>query len=311
MSRKWPAAVWKAATLTVLWTPAFRYPHGLSQFDGTLFVADHIGATVRAVDGVLGSDWSSAKSDFDTSLTAALLTAVPVLPKELARVMAQYARPIGVRTVAGRSDYFGSADGHAMREAKFHGPTGIAVDTSDAAAGPQLIISDASNGLIRSVNLRTEMVTTIAGCATAWISVDGPASQTCIGAPFGIAVAANGVVFFADQGSGSVRRISAPPKRAATSGSVVGERFVTRVASPPGPNLPDRDKCFRALLEAPFALCLTPSSASIPPPEDKVSERALQRICIRREQNRKCALHLYSQQTGALHRKAITRISAV
>jgi hypothetical protein len=92
---------------------SFRFPYALCQFDGTLFVADD---TIRAVDGVLGG----TVSGFETSLTAALLTAVPSLPKELARVMVQYPRPIGVRTVAGSDT--GHTDGPA-REAEFNAPT--------------------------------------------------------------------------------------------------------------------------------------------------------------------------------------------
>jgi hypothetical protein len=84
-------------------------------------VVDYAGDTIRDVDGALGSDWSSGKGvgtgDVELSLTAALVTVIPVLPKELARVMAQYARPTGVRTIAGAFRASGSADGHALREA--------------------------------------------------------------------------------------------------------------------------------------------------------------------------------------------------
>jgi hypothetical protein len=119
---------------------SFRFPYALCQFDGTLFVADN---AIRAVDGVLGSDSVSTKvtgtvSDSEASLTAALLTAIPVLPKELARLMAQYVPPAGVRTVAG-SSLSSYADGHALREARFAWPSAMAVDTSDAVAGPQLL----------------------------------------------------------------------------------------------------------------------------------------------------------------------------
>jgi hypothetical protein len=228
---------------------SFRHPHALCQFDGTLFVTDLTAGTVRAVDGVLGTDWSIVKGiGCEASLTAMLLTAIPALPKELARVMAQYARLSGVRTIAGLPDLTGTADGHALREAKFHTPIGIAVDTSDAAAGPQLIIADHTYGLIRCLNLRKETITTIAGRMQCYPQ-DGPALQVGI-APSGVAVAPNGVVFVSATEAGAVRRISAP--RRAANGSA--ERFITTVIGATA-----SVQCLRMALAMPMALCLIPS----------------------------------------------------
>jgi hypothetical protein len=226
-------------------------------------VVDHRGETIHAVDGVLGCDWSvrtkgvGTVNDFETALRAALLTAIPVVPKELARVMAQYARPSpGVRTIAGAHHHSGFVDGHALREAKFSGTTGIAVDTSDLLAGPQLIVGDHTYGLIRCLNLRTEMVTTIAGMHSAASAVNGPALQVGFNAPYGIAVAPNGVIFVALMDIGAVLRISAP-KRSAKG--VAAERFVTTVVGRPAEN---PIFAASAALRSPLALCLTSSSAA-------------------------------------------------
>jgi hypothetical protein len=247
---------------------SFRFPYALCQFDGTLFVVDNGAASIRAVDGVLGSDCSSSKgtvtvSDFEASLAAALLTAIPALPKELARVMTQYARPIGVRTIAGAADAGGHADGHALRAARFLGPSGIAVDLSDAAAGPQLIITDHTRGLIRCLNLHSETVTTIAGRVGPPYA-DGPALDCGIPQPYGVAVAPNGVIFVVSMYLGAVLRISAP-KRSADDSSA--ERFVSVAIGPlSGRKLITSTvipaEHFRVPLKQPLALCMVHSAAS-------------------------------------------------
>jgi hypothetical protein len=250
----------------------FRFPYALCAFDGTLFVADH--DAVRAVDGLLGADWSSVKgigtvSELEASLTAALLTAIPALPKELARVTAQYARPTGVRLVAGSYEDVGDSDGHAVRNALFNGPTGMAIDTFDPEAGPQLIISDHAHGL-RCLNLRTDTVTTLVGRP--------PQKKTrsqVFNGPYGVAVAPNGVVFVAVMLSGCVRRIGRRDANGSTADhpitTVVGQLDTTRLA-------PFAPVSFQKELKNPHALCLIP----IAPPDDadRAERRRTQCACL-------------------------------
>jgi hypothetical protein len=97
---------------------------------------------------------------------------------------------MAVRTIAGLSS--GAMDGHALREAKFNGPTAVALDDTDPVAGPQLIIADGDR-LIRCLNLRSEQVTTIAG------NVNGPAREALFAGPTGLGVSRSGVLFVAEQ----------------------------------------------------------------------------------------------------------------
>src|SRR4051812_20058350 len=80
----------------------FNYPFGLCRYGDSLFVADQDNGTIRAVEGVLGvanpmaegkdsgADGGSA-SPFEVRTVPLIMTAISVVPKELARLMAQYA----------------------------------------------------------------------------------------------------------------------------------------------------------------------------------------------------------------------------
>jgi hypothetical protein len=66
-----------------------------------------------------------------------LMDSIPVLPKELARLMVSYARPTGVRRIAAASapplnSTRQAVDGPALDGGGLIGATGIAVDLSDA-----------------------------------------------------------------------------------------------------------------------------------------------------------------------------------
>jgi hypothetical protein len=79
-------------------------------------------------------------------------------------------------------------------------------------AGPQLLIGDYA--AVRCLNLRTEMVTTIAGAVEGG-RLDGPASRARFMSVFTIAVAPNGAVLVADRANECMRRISAAAAAAA------------------------------------------------------------------------------------------------
>jgi hypothetical protein len=87
---------------------------------------------------------------------------------------------------------------HALREAKFTLPTAVSMDESDPVAGPQLIICDYGNHCIRSLNMRTEQVTTIAGGIRGYW--DGPAVAAQFQHPNRLAVVpSTGVIFVVEQ----------------------------------------------------------------------------------------------------------------
>jgi hypothetical protein len=186
----------------------FTSPTHLCVWKDSLIVANFGGHTVRLIDGELLVEPAAGSSKAGIGgghpqaarISAAVVAAAPGLLKELAAIVADYARPIGVRTIAGSSKTAAFADGHALREAKFTMPSGVAVDDTDPVAGPQLIISDYSNHCIRSLNLRTEQVTTIAGGSKKSGHKDGKAVDALFGGPICVVIdPATGVLFVAEQ----------------------------------------------------------------------------------------------------------------
>jgi hypothetical protein len=118
--------------------------------------------------------------------------------------------------------------------------TAVALDDTDPAAGPQLLIGG-NDGRLRAVSLRSRAVTAVAGARRTGLKVgplpDGPASRAVFGINHGIAVAPNGVVFVADYAAFAVRRVSAPVavRRAEQeAGGRPPERMVTTLMSRPG-----------------------------------------------------------------------------
>ena len=106
-------------------------------------------------------------------------------------------------------------------------PSGVAVD----AAG-DLFIADSGNNVVREVNARPAIITTVAGNGTAGYSGDGgPATAAELNDPDGVAVDSAGDLFIADSGNNVIREVdsstgdhhhrrrqTAPPATAATAG---------------------------------------------------------------------------------------------
>jgi uncharacterized protein (TIGR03437 family) len=108
-----------------------------------------------------------------------------------------------VTTVAGNGQPGFGGDGGAATAARID-PFGIAVDATG-----RLLIADALNHRIRSVDPRTGVINTIAGVGSPGFSGDGgPATQAQLFTPFGVAVDAAGNIFIADTGNGRIRRIA-------------------------------------------------------------------------------------------------------
>jgi hypothetical protein len=119
----------------------FRGPYGMCWFGDSLIVADYDAHTIRSVEGVLRVDAaltdSLVTSEYEARAVPLMMTAVPVLPKELARLMAQYARPFGTHTIAGLANSRASADGPALSGTQATGTNhrNIGGTTTDRADG--------------------------------------------------------------------------------------------------------------------------------------------------------------------------------
>jgi sugar lactone lactonase YvrE len=106
-----------------------------------------------------------------------------------------------IRTVAGTGSAVYDGDGKPATESSLAGPSGLAV-----AAGT-LYIADTFNGRIRSVDLATGMIATVAGDGGSYRyqSPDDPPSSS-VSRPSGIAVDREGNLFLTDSDSHLIRR---------------------------------------------------------------------------------------------------------
>jgi sugar lactone lactonase YvrE len=137
-----------------------------------------------------------------------------------------------VTTLAGAAGQFGSDDGpgHAAR---FDFPLGIAVDR----AGNVYTTSNAAT--VRKIT-PTGVVTTIAGLSEQFGDADGPGRSARFAIPNGLAVAADGTVYVADQENSTIRKI-APDGTVTTlagssslRGGIDGPGRVARFVQPAG-----------------------------------------------------------------------------
>jgi len=106
-----------------------------------------------------------------------------------------------VTTLAGRATDDGSADG-VGNEARFKSPEGVAVDRAG-----NVYVGDTGNATIRRITPTGE-VTTLAGLAGNPGDSDGTGSAARFDVPCGVTVDASGVLYVADLGNSSIRKIS-------------------------------------------------------------------------------------------------------
>ena len=98
-----------------------------------------------------------------------------------------------------------SGDGGPATSARLDKPLGLALDTSEQL----LYIADLSNHRVRKVDVRTGVITTVAGTGTQGFSGDGGAATNAqLAFPAGIAVAPDGALYIAAAGSHRIRKVA-------------------------------------------------------------------------------------------------------
>lgn len=150
-----------------------------------------------------------------------------------------------VRTVAG-DGRAGATDGYASVDGRFKYPQALAYD----AANNWLFIADTEFKLIRKYDVKTTVLTTVAGQAPADEATAVPAlGAAALGTPSGLAIGPDGRVYFSDLDTHSIRRINADGTVSTVAGS-----------GRPGP-AKENVSAFEASFYYPVAIAFDPTGA--------------------------------------------------
>ena len=182
---------------------------------GQLYVADTANSTIRKMTaagdtttlagqaGIVNSfDGSSTNAQFHHPEGLAVDGAGNVYVSDTLNHTIRKITPAGtVSTLAGLAGKFGAADG-TNSKARFNRPGGLALDSAT-----NLYVADSLNHTIRKITPAGK-VTTIAGLAGVWGSVDGSNSTARFYLPGGVAIQTNGELLIADTGNQTLRRVS-------------------------------------------------------------------------------------------------------
>lgn len=199
-------------------TADFFYPEGVGvDASGTIFVADTMNDCLRKVTpaGVvstfsgacIGIVMAAANPVDGTSTTARFNDLGQILMKPDGSMYVTDSHTVRhvatngtVTTIAGLLGSGGSDDGVGSA-ARFRRPQGMAL------SGTTLVVADPGNMKIRSIDLTTNRVTTIAGMTASVGAADGPALSATFNNPTGVAFSGNDVVI-ADYFNPLLRKLS-------------------------------------------------------------------------------------------------------
>ncbi|MHB8736286.1 MAG: immunoglobulin domain-containing protein, partial [Terriglobales bacterium] len=198
----------------------FYYPQGVAvDSTGNVFVADTVNETIRQVTPV-GTSWvvttlaglAGSEGSADGTGSAARLadpermgvdSAGNVYVADEGDHTIRKVTPLGVvTTLAGLAGSEGSTDG-AGSAARFYFPEGVGVDSAG-----NVYVADTWNQTIRKAT-PAGVVTTLAGLAGTRGSADGSGSASRFNFPSGVAVDSAGIVYVADYGDCTIRKVTA------------------------------------------------------------------------------------------------------
>ncbi len=109
----------------------------------------------------------------------------------------------GIQTIAGTGQHRFSGDGGPATAATLNEPCALALDGKGS-----LFIADQSNNRVRRVDLKTGLISTVAGTGESGYAGDGmPAVESPLAGPSGLAIGPDGALYVADTFNGRIRRI--------------------------------------------------------------------------------------------------------
>jgi sugar lactone lactonase YvrE len=225
----------------------FSSPFGIAvDGAGNVYVADNVTSTIRRITpagevttfagspGQPGSaDGTAAAARFNSPTAIAIDGNGNFFVADNGNHTIRRIAPDGaVTTFAGAAGQLGSANG-AGAAARFRFPTGVAVD----GAG-NVFVADSRNATIRRI-AATGVVSTIAGTAEAFGSVDGNGPSARFVQPVGIASDLAGTVYVADISTATIRRVATTGvvttfAGSGASGNVNGTGLAASFAQPAG-----------------------------------------------------------------------------
>lgn len=193
----------------------FNSPWGTAvDASGNVYVADEGNHTIRKISpqavvstlaGLAGTSGSAdgigSAARFSSPRGVAVDRLGSIFVADWGNSTIRVITPSGVvSTLAGRPDFFGSADGVGTN-AMFNSPAAVAVD-----AFGNVYVSDSAN-TIRKI-APNGLVSTIAGLAGSKGSADGAGSEARFNQPAGLAVDTMGNIYVADSANNTIRKIT-------------------------------------------------------------------------------------------------------
>ena len=180
--------------------------------DGVIFVADTYNDRIRAVEGgrvrtIAGGDepgfrdGRGAEARFDTPCGIAVGADGALLVADTGNHRIRRVTPDGeVTTIAGTGEPE-DRDGN-LAEAAFCEPTGIA-----ARRDGMIFVTCACSSSVRMIDLKGQVVTTVAGGGFPGGLVDGAVAKAKLNRPSSLAFASNDALVFADANNGLIRAV--------------------------------------------------------------------------------------------------------
>jgi hypothetical protein len=192
------------------------YPYGAAVDSvGNVYIADTGNSRIRRVSNgvvttVAGNGTWGFSGDNGPAISAGLYSPFGVAVDSAGEVYIADTDNFRVRkvsngvitTVAGNGTWTFGGDGGPAISAQVAGPTGAAVDSAGS-----VYIADTGNNRVRKVS--NGVITTVAGNGTQGFSGDGgPASNSQLSYPAGVALDSEGNLYIADTGNERVRKVA-------------------------------------------------------------------------------------------------------